>query len=58
MVDYMIEICKDMGLERVYGLMLKDNYRAIELMKKMGFTTEYVDNNTVRATLNLEEETI
>lgn len=56
MVDYMIEICKDRGLETVYGFMLKDNYRAIELMKKMGFTTEKVGQDTVKATLNLKEE--
>jgi RimJ/RimL family protein N-acetyltransferase len=36
--------------------MLPDNKRAIELMKKMGFTIEYIDNNTVKATLNLKEE--
>ncbi|MFX1563916.1 MAG: acetate--CoA ligase alpha subunit, partial [Promethearchaeota archaeon] len=38
MVDYMIEICIDRGLESIYGLMLADNYRAIKLMEKMGFT--------------------
>jgi len=54
----MIEICKDIGLEQVYGLMLKDNYRAIELMKKMGFATEYVNHDTVKATLNLKEEIV
>ncbi|UCE44509.1 MAG: bifunctional acetate--CoA ligase family protein/GNAT family N-acetyltransferase [Candidatus Bathyarchaeota archaeon] len=58
MVDYIIEICKDMGLERVYGLMLKNNQRAIALMKKMGFTTEYPDQDTVKTVLNLKEETI
>jgi acetyltransferase len=56
MVDYMIEICKDKKLEAIYGVMLPDNKRAIELMKKMGFTIEYIDNNTVKATLNLKEE--
>ncbi|MEM2916813.1 MAG: GNAT family N-acetyltransferase [Candidatus Bathyarchaeia archaeon] len=56
MVDYMIEICKDKKLEAIYGVMLPDNKRAIELMKKMGFTLEYIDNNTIKATLNLKEE--
>jgi acetyltransferase len=56
MVDYMIEICKDKGLETIYGVMLPDNYRAIGLMKKMGFTIEYLDDGTVKATLNLREE--
>jgi acetyltransferase len=56
MVDYALEICKDMKIETVYAIILPDNYRAISLMKKMGFTTEYADDGTVRATLNLREE--
>jgi acetyltransferase len=56
MVDYMIEICKDRGLERIYGIMLPDNHRAIKLMKKMGFQVEYSDEGTVKATLDLKEE--
>jgi len=56
MVDYMIEICKDRGLETIYGIILPDNHRAISLMKKMGFTIKYLDHSTVKATLNLKEE--
>jgi len=56
MVDYTLEICKDMKIETVYALILPDNYRAISLMKKMGFTIEYSGEGTVRATLNLKEE--
>lgn len=52
----MIEICKDKKLETVYGVMLSDNYRAIDLMKRMGFTLEFSDHDTVKATLNLKEE--
>jgi hypothetical protein len=36
--------------------MLPDNYRAIELFKKMGFTIKYLGDDTVKATLNLKEE--
>lgn len=56
MLDFMIEVCKDKKLETVYGIMLPDNYRAINLFRKMGFTTERVDQDTVKATLNLREE--
>jgi len=56
MVDYVLEICKDMGVETVYGIMLPDNQRAISLMQKMGFTINYLDDGTVKATLNLGEE--
>jgi acetyltransferase len=56
MVDYVLEICKDMKVETVYAIILPDNYRAISLMKKMRFTIEYLDDGTARATLNLKEE--
>jgi acetyltransferase len=55
MVDYMIEICKDKRLGIIYGVMLPDNHRAINIMKKMGFTVEYT-NGIAKATLNLKEE--
>ena len=56
MVDYMIEICKEKGLETLFGLMLSDNYRIINLMKKMGFKIKNLGDNTSKATLNLKEE--
>lgn len=56
MLDYVIEICKDKKLETIYGVMLSDNYRAIDLMKKMGFAIKYLDDGTVKGTLNLKEE--
>ena len=56
MVDYVLEICKDMKLETIYAIMLPDNYRAITLMRKMGFTITYIEDGTVKGTLNLKEE--
>jgi len=56
MVDYVLEICKDMKLETVYAIMLADNYRAINLMKKMGFTIKSLNDGTVKGTLNIKEE--
>lgn len=58
MLDYMIDICKEKKLETIYGIMLSDNYRAIGLMRKMGFTIEYLDDGTVKGTLNLKEEEV
>jgi RimJ/RimL family protein N-acetyltransferase len=55
-VDYSIEICKDMKIETLYAIMLPDNYRAINLMKKMGFTITYLEDGTAKGTLNLREE--
>jgi acetyltransferase len=56
MVDYALEICKDMKLETIYAIMLPDNNRAISLMTKMGFNVKYLDDGTVKAVLNLKAE--
>jgi acetyltransferase len=56
LVDYIIEISKDKKLETIYAVTLPNNYRAIRLMKNMGFTLEFPDEGTVKATLNLKEE--
>jgi len=53
MVDYMIEISKDKKLETINAIMLPDNYKAIKLLREMGFTIESMDDGTQRATLDL-----
>jgi acetyltransferase len=55
MVDYVIEISKEKGLETIYALMLKDNYRAIRLLRKMGFTIQHTEDVT-KASLDLTKE--
>ena len=57
LVDYVLEIAKEMGVGKVFSIMLTDNYRAISLTRKMGFCLEYFDDNTVKGTLDLSEET-
>ena len=56
MVDYVLEIAKEMGVEKVHVIMLADNYRAVSLTKKMGFALEYLGDGTVKGSLNLKEE--
>jgi acetyltransferase len=56
LVDYAIEISKNMKVETLYAIMLPDNYRAINMMRKMGFAITYMDDGTVRGVLNLKEE--
>ncbi|MEM2098943.1 MAG: bifunctional acetate--CoA ligase family protein/GNAT family N-acetyltransferase [Candidatus Bathyarchaeia archaeon] len=58
MVDYTLEIAKEMGVETVYAVMLPDNHRALHLTKKMGFKLEYLSDGTIKGTLNLKEETV
>ncbi len=56
LVDYAIEICKDMKLKTIYAIMLPDNRRAIDMMRKMGLAITYMEDGNVRGVLNLEEE--
>jgi len=56
LVDYVIEIAKDMGVEVLYAIMLEDNYRAINLAKTMGFVLTRQEDGTVKGILNLKEE--
>jgi len=56
MVDHAIEICKDMRIETLYAIMMADNFRAINLMKKMGFAITYTEDGNVKGTVSLKEE--
>jgi len=56
MVDYTLDIAKEMGVENVSSIMLQDNYRALSLMKKMGFSLEYLKDGTVKGMLDLRDE--
>jgi len=56
LVDYVIEIAKEVGVEVLYAIMLEDNYRAINLAKTMGFVLTRQEDGTVKGTLNLKEE--
>ncbi len=55
MIDHMIDVCKDMGVETLYALMHPNNLRAINLMKKMGFVIQHPKEGTVKGILNLKE---
>ena len=56
MVDYVLDIAKEKGVEDVYAIVLPDNSRALSLLKKIGFNFEYLGDGTVRGTLNLKNE--
>jgi acetyltransferase len=53
MVDWSLEVADDMGVERVYSVMLSDNFRAQGLMRKMGFHLQVQQGGEVHATLDL-----
>jgi len=53
MVDWALEVADDMGVERVYSVMLADNFRAQGLMRKMGFRLQVQDGGEVHASIDL-----
>jgi len=57
MMDYMIEICKNIGLGLVYALVLPENHRAIRILKKREFTIRYEDD-VLKTTLKLKDDKI
>ncbi len=56
LVDYTLEIAKEMKIESVYAIMLPDNKRALNLTKKMGFKLEYLSDGTIKGVLDLKGE--
>ncbi|MFP3984535.1 MAG: GNAT family N-acetyltransferase, partial [Candidatus Bathyarchaeia archaeon] len=54
MMDSIIEVAKDKNLDSIYGLMLRDNQRAIELFREKLFSVDYASvKKVVKATLKL-----
>jgi acetyltransferase len=53
LMDSLIEIGKDMGVKKIYGYVMADNYKMLQLCKKKGFMVETLDEETVLASLLL-----
>ncbi|MGB9959608.1 MAG: bifunctional acetate--CoA ligase family protein/GNAT family N-acetyltransferase [Candidatus Bathyarchaeales archaeon] len=53
LVDCVIEVGKDMGLETIYGYVSSNNSRMIELCTRKGFNITRVDAELIKATLDL-----
>jgi acetyltransferase len=58
LVNYIIDISKDKKLETIHAVILQNNYKAIGLMKKLGFNLELPDDDIVKATLNIKNEDV
>ncbi len=53
LVDYILEIAEDMDVKVVSAVMLANNARIIDLMRRMGFRLEALDEGTVIGRLEL-----
>jgi len=56
LIDYLIEISKDVGLEAIYGYIIKDNYKMIRLCDKRGFEIKPIDDEVSKAALKLAQD--
>ena len=56
MMRHMLRIVKDRQLESIYGVLLKSNMKGVRFMKRMGFTIQQLDEETVKATLDSGQE--
>ncbi|MGB9915159.1 MAG: bifunctional acetate--CoA ligase family protein/GNAT family N-acetyltransferase [Candidatus Bathyarchaeales archaeon] len=53
LMDHLIMIAKDMRLEWLFGYVLPNNYKMLRMCAKMGFTSEPLDEETVKLALAL-----
>jgi acetyltransferase len=53
LIDYTIDIAKDLGLETVYGYIISMNTKMVHLCTSKGFRMEPVDEEVTKATLEL-----
>ncbi|MCS7141434.1 MAG: bifunctional acetate--CoA ligase family protein/GNAT family N-acetyltransferase [Candidatus Nitrosocaldus sp.] len=53
LVDYILEIAEDMNVKAVNAVMLANNTRIIDLMRRMGFRIEALDEGTLVGRLEL-----
>jgi acetyltransferase len=54
LVDVIIGIAQEKGLERIYGDVLSDNRRMLAVCRKLGFVTEATDEETTQVQLDLQ----
>lgn len=53
LMDLLIEVAKDMRLEEIYGYVIANNCKMLEMCSRLGFKIEEFDDETVKATLTL-----
>jgi acetyltransferase len=57
LIDMLIQVAMDKGLESIYGLVMPDNIRMIELCRKLGFELRHTPEEVI-VELNLKGERI
>ena len=55
LLDYILDVAKNMRLKRIFAHILPENYKMIGLCEKKGFKMETLDEETVKAVLALSD---
>ena len=51
LMEYLLKIAKDKGLEKIYGYVMADNTKMVNLCDRLGFKTDTLDEETLITTL-------
>jgi acetyltransferase len=54
LMDLLVEMGKDMRVDKIYGYVSANNYKMLQLCKKKGFVVETFDEETTKASLFLQ----
>jgi acetyltransferase len=54
LMDLLVELGKDMHVDKIYGYVSANNYKMLQLCKKKGFKVETLDEETTKASLFLQ----
>jgi len=54
LMDLLVEMGKDMRVDKIYGYVSANNYKMLKLCKKKGFRVEIFDEETTKASLFLQ----
>jgi hypothetical protein len=52
-MDQIIDVAREMHVEKIYGYTIPDNYKMINLSIKKGFETTILDEYTIKMTLTM-----
>ena len=53
LMDSLIKIAKEKDLDKIYGFVMSDNYKMLNLCNRLGFKSEKVDDETLLLSLTL-----
>ncbi|MDD5191396.1 MAG: GNAT family N-acetyltransferase, partial [Dehalococcoidales bacterium] len=53
LIDMLIGVAQEKGMKKIFGVILKDNYKMLGLVRTLGFNIENVNGDEVRAELEL-----